>query len=179
MTTGDWAALLVGVAGVLCAAVAVPVTAHRRKLLGATAALLLIALVIAVIPAVWPKSEIEIASPAAGQSVSAASPQSVSGTVGDIAPDTLWLFEDRLIGGKRVWIFGGQTFVGGGRFSIDFEPTVTVPGSRATLVLVRATPDCDRQLRAIEPGADGRQIVNNTPLAGCSIVDNVEISISG
>jgi hypothetical protein len=179
MTTGEWVAVFVALAGLPCAAAAVPQSAHRWKFIGATAAFLLIAAAIALAPMVWPRSEAEIVSPDARQSVSATVPQSVSGTVGDIAPDTLWLFEDRLIDGKRVWIFGGQTFVGGGRFSIDFEPTVRVPGTRATLVLVRATPECDRQLRAITPDADGRRIVSNVPLAGCSIVDNMEVSISG
>ena len=84
----------------------------------------------------------------------------VSGVVPDLRPDTLWVFEEGRIDGRRVWLFGGEALVHGNRWSFEYQPSVwPTKRVRRSLTVVRANQYCDRQFRIVKPDGAGRLVI--------------------
>ena len=178
MRADKWVALLVAIAGVLAGLAAIPATSYRIFVLVVAIALVLLALLIAILPlrSVEPAFSITPPPPDAGIRRGGVV---VSGTITDLESDTLWIFEEGLIDGRRVWIFGGEALVNGTRWSFDYEPrTGSNEKPRRTLSVVRADRNCERQLRSIGPDDSGRRVLYDPIPGGCEVLGQIVIVLT-
>ena len=103
MRAGEWAALLTAVAGVLAALAAIPAGAYRTVVLLGAAPLVLVAFAVAALSLRHPQPAFTIQEPCPDQRiVPGAGAVVVRGTAPDLHSDTLWVFEEGLVGGQRV-----------------------------------------------------------------------------
>jgi hypothetical protein len=187
MSARDVPALLVGVVGAGATLAAVPPSSYRLWVLAAGMLLLVLAVVIAVVrrrsskPGSAPEStpdlgpEFRIETPQANQVLNGGGIV-VGGTVPNLDSDTLWVFEEGLINGRRAWFFGGEALVSGHTWSFDYRPTVKPEdGDRRTLSIVRADRHCDRQLRSVQPNHEGHFIVYDPAPGGCTVLGQVSM----
>ena len=97
----------------------------------------------------------------------------------DLHSDTLWVFEEGLIDGRRVWFFGGEALVDGGGWSFDYEPSAGRSDKvRRTLSVVRADRKGERQLRSIRPDDAGRLVVYDPTPGGCEVLGQVSMFLA-
>jgi hypothetical protein len=175
MGADQWTALLVAIAGVLAGLAAIPATEYRPLVLTAATALVLLALTLGAWSQRSSKPSFTITSPTADQGVSGRV-VIVSGTIGELDSDTLWVFEEGLVEGRRAWFFGGEAFVNGSQWTYEYEPDVGLSDKvRRTLSVVKADRNCERQLRSIKPDVLGRLVVNEPVPGGCEVLGQVSI----
>jgi len=178
MRTDGWTALLVAIAGVLAGLAALPATSYRTYVLVAAIALVLLALLIAARPRRSGEPARTINTPTPEQAIPA-SGVVVSGTITDLGSDTLWIFEEGSIDGRRIWIFGGEALVNGNKWSFDYEPRTGLGEKpRRTLSLVRADRNCERQLRSVKPDRAGRRVVYDPIPGGSEVLDQISIVLT-
>jgi hypothetical protein len=157
-------ALLVGIAGVVVGAAAIPASSFRTLSIVVAASLIVIAVLLAAIGSLA-STELKLEGVI------------LSGTVGRFARDSsLWVFWDGYEDGKLAWIFGGEVSVIKRTFRFNTQPHQGQP--EATVVVVRANALAYRQLREIRdaPEQSGRRkCVYNPPLPGCKILGKVDL----
>jgi hypothetical protein len=180
MRAAEWTALLTAIAGVVVAVAAIPATGYRVAVFVVAALLILLALLIAVVSSRRVRSTFRIASPRPDQVIAdGAAGVVISGTVPDLRADTLWVFEEGTIGGRRVWFFGGEALVDGDRWSFDYEPGAGQSDrARRTLSIVRADRNGERLLRSIRPDDAGRLVVYGAVPGGCTVLGQVSMFIT-
>lgn len=178
MRADGWTALLVGIAGVASGLAAIPATSYRVFVLIAAIILVLAALIIAVRPRRSPEPAFTITTPTLDQDIRDGVVV-VSGTTTDLGSDTLWIFEEGSIDGRRIWIFGGEALVNGNKWNFDYEPRTGLGEKpRRTLSAVRADRNCERQLRSIKADDAGRRVVYDPIPGGCEVLGQISIFLA-
>ena len=175
MRADGWTALLVGIAGVISGLAAVPATSYRVYVLVAAVILISAAVVIAARSRRSSEPGFTMIAPTLGQDIRDGLVV-IGGTITDLGSDTLWIFEEGSIDGRRVWIFGGEALVNGDRWSFEYEPRMgRNEKSRRTLSAVRADRNCERQLRSINADDAGRRVVYDPAPGGCEVLGTISI----
>ena len=177
MRAGEWTALLTAIAGVLAALAAIPAAGYRVVVLLAAALLILLALLIAVLSSRRVRPTFTIATPRPDQViVDSGRGVVISGSVRDLHADTLWVFEEGSISGRRVWIFGGEALVNGDSWSFDYEPGAgRFDRVRRVLSVVRADRNGERQLRSVRPDDAGRLVLYDPVPGGCVLLGQISM----
>lgn len=180
MRAADWTAMLTAIAGVVAALAAIPAVGHRVAVLSAAAVLILLALLIALVASRRVRPTFTITTPRPDQVIAdGVEGVVISGTIRDLRADTLWVFEEGAIGGRRVWFFGGEALVDGDRWSFDYEPGVGRPDrARRTLSIVRADRNGERLLRSIRSDDAGRLVVYGAVPGGCTVLGQISMFIT-
>ncbi len=178
MKASEWTALLVAIAGVVAALAAIPTSDYRAPVLIVASALVCLALLIAIAPRRQSAGRFKIVTPQSGQGISSRGIV-VSGTVHDLGHDSLFVFEESLIGGLRVWLFGGEALIDGPNWSFDYESnTRRDERTRRTLSVVRANRNCKRRFRNLRADSNGQLIIYDPPPDGCEILGQVSIYLT-
>jgi hypothetical protein len=172
---GGWPPLLVGIAGVVLAALSPLAGGFQLVAIIIAAVLVLTALLVALRLLPWLSFEIQDVP--RSDPIRAGQPLSIEGRTGRWKPEaSLWFVIETYDEGAREWIRAGEARVNKGKFAFEFTPSRDQAGRRLTLTAVRTAGASDRQIRSVAP--DGQGIRRLSPPGGCKELGEISFTVA-